>query len=54
MPSQRNELRNFGKRARNDEIEFFIGVPRFDPLAYHGCVPQLKIRYRLLEEGCFL
>src|SRR2546429_3143726 len=54
MRCQGYELRNFGKRARNDEIEFFSGVPCLQALAHHGCVLQLKIRYRLPEEGRFL
>src|SRR5258706_14881920 len=53
MPCQRDELGNFGERAGNDAIEFFTGEPSLDPLAYHGGVVQLKVRYRLPEEGRF-
>src|SRR5438552_2046285 len=53
MPSQRDELGDLGKRAGNDAIEFFIGVPCLEPLAYHSRVPQLKVRHRLPEKGRF-
>jgi len=48
-----NEFGNFGERAGNDAIEFFSGLPGLDPLAYNGGVLQLKVRYRLREEGRF-
>src|SRR5258706_6617579 len=53
MPCERDEFGNFGERAGNDAIEFFSGLPGLDPLAYNGGVLQLKVRYRLREEGRF-
>jgi len=51
MSCQRDEFGDFGQRAGNDAIEFFSGLPSLGPLAYHGGVLQLELRYRLPEEG---
>src|SRR5690242_460084 len=51
---ERDELGDFGERARNDAIEFFCWVPGLDPLAHHRDVFQRELGYCFPEKGRLL